>query len=104
MASTYSILKSIQRISKSMHKCSRFIALPELQMSMKQEVEVVQDCMDDAVEDAREQKNELVEKVLNKVGLDIDSKLLEAPKEKNDAQVVEGVEDKLENRRNKLKS
>merc|ERR550534_2129553 len=101
-------------VSKAMEKCSKFISLPDLQraihqyqmesekMNMKQEM--VSDAMDDAFEDASEEEDELMQKGMDEVGLDLDGKLLDAPQErKEELKIDDEEDDELQKRLNILK-
>merc|ERR1719499_795147 len=115
MSATHSMQASMKGVSKAMAKCSKFISLPDLQkaiqkyqiesekMQMKQEM--VSDAMDDAFEDASEEEDELLQKVMDEVGLDLDGKLADAPDKKQQVEETkeEEEDDDLQNRLNNLK-
>merc|ERR1719189_1063214 len=96
MSATHSMQAAMKNVSVAMQKCSKFISLPDLQkaiqkyqiesekMSMKQEM--VSDAMDDAFEDAEDEEDELLAKVMDEVGLDLDGKLADAPEQKKEVE------------------
>merc|ERR1719384_1332273 len=96
MSATHTMQASMKGVSKAMQKCSKFISHPDLQKSihkyqmesekMKMKQEMVSDAMDDAFEDASEEEDELLQKVMDEVGLDLDGKLADAPDKKKEVE------------------
>merc|ERR1719273_1102442 len=101
MSATHQMQNAMQGVSKAMVKCSKFISLPQLQesirkyqmesekMSMKQEM--VSDAMDDAFDQDSDAEDELVQKVMDEMTLDLREDLVDAPSKKKE--VVEEKQD-----------
>lgn len=103
-------MKSMTRL---MSAVSNRISLPELQESMQKyqmemekqnlKQEVMSDMMDDAFEQDSDEEEELIQKVFDEIGLQLQEDLTDAPKNKTQVMEEAPEEESLEARLNNLK-
>lgn len=117
MRANKQLMDSMKNISKIMPKINSSIKLPELQKimqqfeqeTMKQELkqDLINDVMDDVFDNDTDDEDELIAKVLDEIGIEMDANLQNAPNKKlNNVETTD--EDKmdhdLQNRLNALKN
>merc|ERR1711948_110905 len=113
MAATAQLQKAMKNVSRTLGTMSKQIKLPELQAALQkyaiesEQMEMKQDMINDALDDALDQdsdaEDELIQKVMDEVGLDFNEKLVDAPMQKKQEDVEDQqVDDDLQKRLNNL--
>lgn len=113
MAATAQLQKAMKNVSRTLGTMANQIKLPELQAALQkyqmesEQMEMKQDMINDALDDALDQdsdaEDELIQKVMDEVGLDFNSGLVDAPMAKKEEVVEDQVDDDLQKRLNNLK-
>merc|ERR1712186_45435 len=113
MAATAQLQKAMKNVSRTLGTMGNQIKLPELQAALQkyqmesEQMEMKQDMINDALDDALDQdsdeEDELIQKVMDEVGLDFNEKLVDAPMQKEEEVVEDQVDDDLQKRLNNLK-
>jgi len=113
MAATQQLQTAMKNVARTMAMVSHQVKLPELQaalqkyqmeaekMEMKQEM--ISDAMDDALEHDSDDEEELVQQVMDSIGLDLNEKLVDAPKKDKEEEVEDPMNTDLQARLNNLK-
>merc|ERR1719245_422828 len=104
---------AMKNVSRTLGTMSNQIKLPELQAALQkyqiesEQMEMKQDMINDALDDALDQdsdaEDELIQKVMDEVGLDFSEKMVDAPMKKQREVVEENVDADLQKRLNNLK-
>ncbi|ETO20485.1 charged multivesicular body protein 2a [Reticulomyxa filosa] len=114
MAATAQLQKSMRSVSRTMGMVANQIKLPELQASlqkyamesekMEMKQDMINEAMDDVMEHDTDDEDELIQKVMDDVGLEWNEKLVDAPaKEKQQEEKEDEVDTDLQARLNNLK-
>lgn len=70
---------------------------------MEMKTEMINDALGDVLDDDDDAEDELIQKVMDEVGLDFNENLVDAPAKKQEAQVEDDVDKDLQQRLNNLK-
>merc|ERR1712083_1068743 len=110
---TAQLQKAMKNVSRTLGTMANQIKLPELQAALQkyqiesEQMEMKQDMINDALDDALDQdsdaEDELIQKVMDEVGLDFNSNLVDAPMQKKEEVAEDQVDDDLQKRLNNLK-
>merc|ERR1739840_30170 len=109
MAATAQLQKAMKNVSRTLGTMSNQIKLPELQAALQkyqiesEQMEMKQDMINDALDADSDAEDELIQKVLDEVGLDLNEKMVDAPMQKKEEIVEDQVDDDLQKRLNNLK-
>lgn len=113
MAATAQLQTAMKNVSRTLGMLSNQIKLPQLQASlqkymqqseeMEMKTEMINDALGDVLDDDDDAEDELIQKVMDEVGLDFNENLVDAPAKKQEAQVEDDVDKDLQQRLNNLK-
>jgi len=113
MAATQQLQTAMKSVARTMAMVSHQIKLPELQAALQkyqmesEQMEMKQDMINDALDDAldadEDDEDELIKKVMDEIGLDLNTNLVDAPMEKKEEVKEDAVDADLQLRLNNLK-
>eukprot|EP01084_Bolivina_argentea_P174770 302729_1 len=117
MQANAQLMKAMKNVSQIMPQINKQMQLPELQkvmqqydqeqMNMQIKQEMVDDAMEMALDHDSDDENELIQQVLDEIGIEVDQGLDDAPKNKlkaDEQMALDNADKDLQNRLNALSS